>query len=181
MKVFAFAASLRKDSLNKKLIRLASDFARKQGIEMDLAQFNEFEIPLYNGDVQTTSGIPPGVEALKERIKGADGLMISSPEYNFSMPGTIKNAIDWLSRIKPVPLENKWALLMSASPSMVGGNRGLWSLRVPLEVLGVFVYPEMFSLAKAHETFDENGSLKDLKSLERLEKVIRSFLKTLKS
>lgn len=179
MKIFTFAASLRKDSFNKKLIQLAANFVSKQGIEVDLAPFNEFEMPLYDGDLETTSGIPSGALALKKRIEKADALIISSPEYNFSIPGTLKNAIDWLSRVKPVPLKNKWALLLSASPSMVGGNRGLWVLRVSLECLSVFVYPEMFSLAKAHEAFDENGNLKDSKSLERLEKMIQSFLKIL--
>lgn len=178
MKIFAFAASLRKDSLNKKLIRLASALAKKQGAEVDLAQFNEFEMPLYNGDIETTTGIPSGATALAKRIEAAEGLIISSPEYNFSIPGTIKNAIDWLSRIKPVPLKGKWVLLLSASPSLVGGNRSLWNLRVPLECLGVFVYPDMFSLAKAHEAFDEKENLKDEKLKGRLETMVQSFLQS---
>ena len=178
MKIFAFAASLRKDSFNKKLIRVAADVAQKNGAAVDLAEFNDFEMPLYNGDVETTSGIPVGALAMKKRIENADALIISSPEYNFSVPGTIKNAIDWLSRIKPVPLQGKSALLMSASPSMIGGNRGLWNLRIPLEALSVFVYPDMFSLALAHQAFDEKENLKDPKMLERLEKMVQAFLKT---
>lgn len=176
MKLFSFAAALRKDSLNKKLIRLANGLARKHGADVDAAEFNDFEMPLYNGDIETGVGIPDGALALKERIERAGTLMISSPEYNFSMPGTIKNTIDWLSRLKPVPLKNKRALLLSASPSLVGGNRGLWSLRVPLEGLGVFVFPDMFSLSKAHEAFDEQGGFKDPQSLARLEDIIKSFL-----
>ena len=75
--------------------------------------------------------------------------MIVSPEYNASMPGLLKNLIDWTSRFRPQPFDARHALLLSASPSLVGGNRGLWSLRVPLEMLNVRVFPSMFSLSKA--------------------------------
>lgn len=87
--------------------------------------------------------------------------MISSPEYNASMPGVLKNVIDWVSRASPQPFDGHHALLLSASPSMVGGNRSLWSLRVPLEHLGVRVYPGMFSLAQAHTAYDEYGRIAD--------------------
>jgi NAD(P)H-dependent FMN reductase len=86
--------------------------------------------------------------------------LIASPEYNFSLPGVLKNAIDWLSRAKPMVLKGKRALLLSASPSLVGGNRGLWALRVPLEAIGVHVYPDMFSLASAPEAMSDDA-LKD--------------------
>ena len=84
--------------------------------------------------------------------------MIASPEYNASMPGVLKNAIDWTSRHRPQPFHARHALLLSASPSMLGGNRSLWALRVPLEHLGTRVYPDMFSLAQAHTAFDERAT-----------------------
>ena len=87
--------------------------------------------------------------------------MIASPEYNASMPGVLKNAIDWVSRFRPQPFNELHGLLMSASPSMVGGNRGLWALRVPFEHLGARIYPDMFSLAQAHKAFDGDGRLAD--------------------
>src|SRR3712207_6206509 len=75
------------------------------------------------------------------------------------MPGALKNAIDWVSRYRPQPFHARHALLMSASPSMAGGNRGLWALRVPLEHLGARVFPDMFSLAQAHQAFDGDGQI----------------------
>ena len=111
------------------------------GATVDVAELRDFDMPLYDGDLEAASGIPEGVQRLAARISAADGMLMASPEYNFSVPGVLKNAIDWLSRTKPMPLRGKRALLLSASPSLVGGNRGLWALRVPLEVLGVHVFP----------------------------------------
>jgi hypothetical protein len=85
--------------------------------------------------------------------------VISSPEHNASMPGVLKNAIDWVSRHRPQPFNEMHGLLMSASPSMVGGNRGLWSLRTPFEHLGARIYPDMLSLAQAHLALDDDGAI----------------------
>lgn len=102
--------------------------------------------------------------------------MISSPEYNFSMPGVLKNAIDWVSRYRPQPFKSKHGLLMSASPSMAGGNRGLWALRQPLEHLGAPLYPDMFSLAQAHDAFDSQGRLANPKLQKWFEGTVECFL-----
>lgn len=91
------------------------------------------------------------------------------------MPGTLKNLIDWVSRIKPNPFKGKRMLLLSASPSMMGGNRGLWSLRVPLEGLGVFVFPTMYSLSHANEMFAEDGTFTDSKRKESLTNLLSEF------
>jgi NAD(P)H-dependent FMN reductase len=176
MRVFAFAAALRRDSLNRKLVRLAATAAEKAGGTVDLADFHEFDMPLYDGDVEATTGVPEGTKKLRERFATADAFMIASPEYNFSIPGTLKNAIDWVSRINPPVWRGKPGLLLSASPSPVGGNRALWMLRVPLEVLGACLHPDMFSLVQAHEAFDGDGALKDAKLAARLEKTVAAFL-----
>lgn len=178
MKLLAFAAALRQGSLNRRLIRLVIEVTQKQGVEIDVADFREFDMPLYDGDIETTSGIAEGAQKLGARIMAADGFIISSPEYNLSIPGILKNAIDWLSRSKPVPFRGKSALLVSASPSLVGGNRGLWALRVPLEVLGTHVYPDMFSLAQAHQAFDESGHLKDPQLAKLLDRIAAGFVAT---
>ncbi len=159
MKVFAFAASLRKESINRRLLLLAEDIVRECGHEVDHAEFSEFDMPLYNGDLQDESGIPEGAEALGARIAESDAWLLASPEYNWTMPGTLKNAIDWLSRMQPVPLDRKSVLLMSASPSLVGGARGLTSLRLPLEILGCWCYPKMFALAQAGQAYGEDGNI----------------------
>jgi NAD(P)H-dependent FMN reductase len=178
MKFLAFAAALRQGSFNRKLIRVVIDRIRTHGVEVDAADFREFDMPLYDGDIEAATGVPPGGQALAARIGAADGLIISSPEYNLSIPGTLKNAIDWISRCKPVPLRGKSALLVSASPSLVGGNRGLWALRPSLEVLGTHIYPDMFSLAQADQAFDENGQLKDPQMTKRLDRIIAGFVTT---
>lgn len=102
--------------------------------------------------------------------------VIVSPEYNDSMPGVLKNAIDWVSRARPQPFNERHGLLLSASPSMAGGNRGLWALRVPLEHLGARVYPDMFSLAQAHNAFTDDGGLADERLRERFDDTIAGFL-----
>jgi NAD(P)H-dependent FMN reductase len=88
----------------------------------------------------------------------------------------VKNLIDWTSRFVPQPFKGKQAMLMSASPSMAGGNRGLWALRIPLEHLGTRVYPDMFSLAQAHQAFGEGGRIADAKLQTWFETNIKCFM-----
>lgn len=178
MRLFAFAAALRRDSLNRKLVRLAAQAAERTGVTVDLADFHEFDMPLYDGDLEASGGPPPGAQALRGRFLAADAFMIASPEYNFSIPGTLKNAIDWVSRTNPPAWRGKPGLLLSASPSLVGGNRGLWCVRVPLEATGAHVHPDMFSLAAADKAFDGTGALTDPKMAARLDKTVAAFVAT---
>jgi len=178
MRLFAFAAALRGDSLNRKVLRLAVQAAERAGATVDHADFHEFDMPLYDGDVEASTGVPAAAQKLRERFLAADAFMISSPEYNFSIPGTLKNAIDWVTRVNPIAWRGKPGFLLSASPSLVGGNRGLWAVRVPLEATGAHLYPDMFSLAAAHEAFDQSGALKDAKMAARLDKTVAAFLTT---
>lgn len=174
--MLAFAASLRQGSFNRKLINVAVDITRGHGVEVDHADFHEFDMPPYDGDVQERDGLPAGARLLIERLKAVDGLLISSPEYNYSLPGTIKNAIDWISRVKPVPLRGKHGFLLSASTGQVGGIRGLWQLRIPLEGLGVLVYPDMYTLPWAEQAFDEQGQLKEQERYDRLKQMMGGYL-----
>jgi NAD(P)H-dependent FMN reductase len=176
MKLLAFAASLRRDSYNRKLIDLASQIARDAGVTVDVADFAEFDMPFYNGDVQKVSGLPPGALELHQRIAESDGMMIASPEYNYSFPGTLKNALDWISRARPMATAGKTGLLLSASPSLVGGIRGLWQLRIPLEGMGVTLHPTMFALSKAQDAFNDEGGLKDGPLAERLKGTVEKYL-----
>jgi NAD(P)H-dependent FMN reductase len=176
VKVLVFAGSLRQASLNKKLARLAAGALERAGAEVDLADFREFELPLYDGDLEAAAGVPAGALKLRDRLHAAGSLCLVTPEYNHSIPGTVKNAIDWLSRIRPNPLTNVPALLMSASPGLAGGSRAAWAVRVPLEMLGMLVYPGMFSLAQANQRFGQDGALKDDELAERLEKLCADFV-----
>jgi NAD(P)H-dependent FMN reductase len=176
MRLLAFAASLRQGSLNRKLLQVAVAAARRQGAEVDEHPFADFVFPYYDGDVEAAGGMPEAVARLGRLIAASDGLLIAAPEYNFSMPGTLKNTIDWVSRIRPSPLRGQWAWLLSTSSGMVGGIRGLWQLRIPLEGLGAFVHPDMYALPQGGQAFDESGALKDAAQLERLEKMLAGYL-----
>src|SRR5215211_4791388 len=159
--VLIFGAALRQGSLNDRLAGLAQRVVEGRGATVDRGSMAEFDCPSYDGDVDSEGVIPEPAREFCRRLKAADAFMIASPEYNASMPGVLKNLIDWTSRMRPQPFNGKQGFLLSASPSMAGGNRGLWALRVPLEHLGSRVYPDMFSLAQAHEAFGENGRLEN--------------------
>jgi chromate reductase, NAD(P)H dehydrogenase (quinone) len=175
LKVLVFAASLRSGSLNQKLAVLAARTAAESGATVDLASMADFDTPSYNGDVESASGIPAGAQALQQRLSANDAFIIAAPEYNGSMPGMLKNVIDWTSRFRPQPFDGRHGLLLSASPSMAGGNRGLWSLRIPFEHLGARIYPDMFSLATAHKALVD-GELTDAGLKARFDNTVHAFL-----
>ena len=101
MKILVFAASARKDSLNKKLIHQVAEILKKAH-EIDHSDFKDFTMPTYDGDLEDTSGLPAGAQKLADKIKWAEAMIISTPEYNGSIPGALKNALDWVSRIQPL-------------------------------------------------------------------------------
>ncbi len=177
MNILAFAASLRRNSLNRKLIAVAAEFAREAGAQVDLAEFREFELPAYDGDLDASSGLPPGGIELKRRLERADAVMIAAPEYNYSIAGPLKNAIDWVSRARPMPWRGKSIYLMSASPSPMGGIRGLWQTRIPLEGCGALVFPDMFALPHANDAFDEASRLRDPALAQRLQREVVGFVR----
>ncbi|HET7456937.1 MAG TPA: NAD(P)H-dependent oxidoreductase [Gemmatimonadaceae bacterium] len=176
VKVLVFGASLRKASLNDRLAEQAATVAEQKGATVDRATMRDFDCPAYDQDVEVGEGLPEGARRLRDRLVASDAYMIASPEYNSSVPGYLKNAIDWASRYRPQPFNGRQGLLLSASPSMVGGNRGLWSLRIPLEHLGSRVYPDMFSLAQAHEAFGADGRIENDTLRTRFESTIECFL-----
>jgi NAD(P)H-dependent FMN reductase len=174
--LLVFGASLRRDSLNNRLASLAAKVAARSGATVDEARIGDFDASFYDGDAEAAQKFPEGVHAFCKRLKAADAFIIASPEYNASLPGVLKNLIDWTSRLRPQPFNGKQGLLLSASPSMVGGNRGLWALRIPLEHLGARIYPDMFSLAQAHEAFAADGRIANDLLQKRFEDTIRCFL-----
>jgi NAD(P)H-dependent FMN reductase len=176
VRVLVFSASLRRDALNTRLADLAASVVEANGGTVDRGFMPEFDCPSYNFDVQSEEGFPAGADELCTRLRACDAFVVSSPEYNASLPGLLKNAIDWVSRYQPQPFNERHGLLLSASPSMVGGNRGLWALRVPLEHLGARIYPDMFSLAQAHTALDSEGRLADARLQERFDTNIMNFM-----
>lgn len=176
MRVLVFGASLRTHSHNVALAALAARELSALGAEVDLARLNDFDAPLYNQDLLDTTGFPEGVQRFSRRLRAAGAFAIASPEYTFSMPGPLKNLIDWTSQQQPIAWSGKPGLLLSASVSSVGGQRGLWALRVPLEALGAHVLPEMFSLPKSDEALGRNGELSDRGHAIRLAEIARTFM-----
>jgi chromate reductase len=176
LRVLVVHASLRDGSFNGRLADLAAHTVTRAGGTVDRARYSELDCPSYDADRERREGIPAGARELQRRLLRADAFIIASPEYNASMPGSLKNVIDWTSRFQPQPFNGKQAFLMSASPSMVGGNRGLWSLRIPLEHLGARVYPDMFSLAQSHEAFAEGGALRSQELQKRFDLTLGCFL-----
>lgn len=167
-RILAFAGSTRTESLNKKLLKTAIEGARGAGVEVTELDLREFPMPLYDGDLEAGSGIPEQGKRLKRLFLDHQGLMIASPEYNSSIPGVLKNAIDWVSRSEPgeeplAPFIGKVAVLMSASPGMLGGIRGLAAVRSMLSNIRVLVLPDQVSLMKAQEAFNPDSTLKDAK------------------
>jgi chromate reductase, NAD(P)H dehydrogenase (quinone) len=176
VRFLVFSASLRHEALNSRLADLAAECVEAHGGIVDRAHMRDFDCPSYNFDVQLSEGFPAGAEECHRRLQTCDAFVICSPEYNASLPGLLKNSIDWVSRYDPQPFNERHGLLLSASPSMVGGNRGLWALRVPLEHLGARIYPDMFSLAQAHSAFDAEGRIADVQLQERFDTNIVNFM-----
>ena len=176
IRFLVFSASLRRGSLNSKLAALAAVAIEANGGDVAVASMRDFDAPSYDQDVQNERGFPPGAEEFRRRLLACHGFVVASPEYNASMPGGLKNAIDWVSRFQPQPFNERHGLLMSASPSMSGGNRGLWALRMPFEHLGARLYPDMFSLAQAHKAFTEDGRIADGELQQRFDTNIINFM-----
>jgi len=176
LQVLVLTASLRRDSLNGKLAALAANVFTGHGATVDAHNLNEFDSPSFDQDVEDELGVPDPANDFCRRLKDADAFVIASPEYNASIPGGLKNLIDWTSRLRPQPFNGKQCFLVSASPSMAGGNRGLWALRIPLEHLGTRIYPDMFSLAQAHEAFAPDGRIANDMLQKRFSDTIRCFM-----
>ena len=175
MKILAFAASLRKASLNRKLIGVVADMLRELGGEVDLPEFHEFDMPLFDGDKQAAEGLPPGALALERRMRAAPAIVIAAPEYNYSIAGPLKNAIDWVSRARPMPWRGRSVYLVSTSPGAIGGIRGLWQTRIPLEGCGALLFPDMFALAHGDRAFSPDGKLVDAATADRLRQQVVGF------
>lgn len=164
-KILAFAGALRRDSLNKKAVMIAAKGAEKAGAEVNFIELKDFPLPLYDGDLESAEGLPESAIKLQETMLVHDGFLISSPEYNSGISGTLKTYIDWVSRprgdLRPgAVFAGKYASIMSASPGRLGGIRALPSLRVIISSMGVHVLAEDFSLGEAHEAFNQDGTAK---------------------
>ncbi len=157
-RVLGFAGSLRRGSVNRAVLRAAQGLA-PQGMTIEI--FDLAPIPLYNEDVRE-QGLPPAVQEFRDKIAAADALVIATPEYNYSVPGVLKNAIDWASRPPDQPFDGKPIAILGASPSRLGTARAQYHLRQSFIYLNALLLnkPEVM-IAQAHEVIDAEGRLTD--------------------
>lgn len=173
VRIFAFCGSLRKASYNRMALRAAEELAPAG------TSFESFDIgllSLYNEDVRA-QGFPPPVEELRRQIRAADAILFATPEYNYSVPGVLKNAIDWASRPPDQPFNGKPAALMGASPSMLGSARAQYHLRQTCVYLNILLVnqPEVF-IAGAHNKFDAEGRLTDETARKLISQLMQSLV-----
>jgi NAD(P)H-dependent FMN reductase len=174
--ILGISGSLRKASYNTALLRAAVELV-PEGVRLETAGIHG--IPLYDGDVETTEGIPAAVAELKDRVAAADGLLLVTPEYNNSIPGPFKNAIDWMSR---PPTDSarvfggKPVALIGASPGRFGTISAQTAWLPVFRVLGMRPWLEMpFYLSAVHKTLDDEHRLADPETRERLRKFLAGF------
>lgn len=173
-RILAFAGSTRRDSWNKKLIRVAAEAAESAGAEVTLVDLADFRMPVYDGDLEDEKGIPETGLEFKRLMREHHGFLMSCPEYNSSISGVLKNTIDWASRRAEGEgglecFKGKIVSLMSASPGRLGGLRGLVHVRAILGNLGCLVLPDQVAVPSAAEAFDDGGRLRDRDQEKRIQ------------
>jgi chromate reductase, NAD(P)H dehydrogenase (quinone) len=173
--VLVICGSLRKGSYNAAIARMLPGLAPAGTALRSAPSFADF--PIYNADIQTTSGFPPEVNAWADAIRGADALIIVSPEYNWSIPGGLKNAIDWVSRMKDQPFKDKPVALQSAAGGILGGSRAQYHLRQSLTSVDAILFgrPEVI-VTFAPQKFDEKTlELKDATAIGLIKQQLAAF------
>jgi chromate reductase, NAD(P)H dehydrogenase (quinone) len=175
LNVLSICGSLRKGSFNAMTQRALPALAPAGMTIKPAPSYADF--PLYNADIQNSTGFPAPVNALADAIRAADGVIFCTPEYNFTIPGGLKNAIDWVSRLQNQPLAGKPIALQSASPGPVGGARVQYDVRKAMAFLDAFVLnkPEIF-INNCASKFDEaSGELKDETTRGLIKQQLASF------
>lgn len=175
LKVITICGSLRKGSYNAALARLLPRLA-PAGLKITGGPpFDSF--PHYNLDIQNESGFPPPVTAFADAIRAADGVIIVSPEYNWTIPGTLKNAIDWVSRMKDQPFAGKPVALQSCSPSLLGGSRMQYHLRQSLTSIDALLFgrPEVIVTFAQHKFDEKTLELKDQPTIDTIKQQLAGF------
>ena len=166
-KILAFAGSSRKESFNKRLLAIAVLGARDAGANVTVIDLADYEMPLFNQDLESEQGIPENALKFKRLLIEHDAFIIASPEYNSAFSPLLKNVIDWASRAESddepplVAYQGKIAAILAASPGALGGLRGLVFLRMLLANIGVTVLPEQQAIPQAFKAFNDDDSLID--------------------
>ncbi len=173
MKIAALSGSLRKGSFNTMLVHTAAKHA-PVGMSLQIADISA--IPLYNGDDDLPDSKPAAVLALADQLRAADGILISTPEYNYSFSGVIKNTIDWMSRVSNQPFSKKPIGIIGAAAGQFGSARAQYHLRQVLVCLNARVMPRPeYFMAAVQTKFAEDGTLRDEDSAKFLTSYMEAF------
>ncbi|MBX7102245.1 MAG: NAD(P)H-dependent oxidoreductase [Myxococcaceae bacterium] len=181
MKLLALCGSIRKASWNQKLLNLIAAELREKGHEVDVFDLRAANIPVYDQDLDATP--PPGVVDLKTRAAAAQGFVVCTPEYNYSVPGILKNVIDWVSRPNAAknPLRDKLVFQAGCTNGPGGTLQAQMHLRHILNYgLGAWVSPSQYTLSQIGQHLDEAGNFKDPNQKKMLGYVLGPFLEELK-
>jgi chromate reductase, NAD(P)H dehydrogenase (quinone) len=178
LKIVAISGALRQASTNTGLLRALKDVAPKN-VSVEVATLHG--IPLYDGDIEAATGKPKAVIELDAKIRGADGIVIATPEYNFSIPGVLKNATDWLSR-GGSPFRWRRVAIIGAAAGPLGTGRSQYHLRQNLQGMEAIVMPKPEFFAGNNDSkFDADGNLTDEDSRKRLASWLEAYLAFLKA
>lgn len=187
-KIIFIAGSLREKSYNKMLAKAACNMALQHAdIDARYIEILDYEMPIYNGDIEEKSGLPEAAKKLKLMFAKSDGIFIATPEYNSSYSAVLKNTIDWISRPENddetplVAFKGKKALITATSPGTWGGLRALTPLRLLLANIGVDVMGDQLAIPASNKVFDEKtGEIKDDAKAEALSNLVRMFVEKIK-
>jgi chromate reductase len=177
LNVVTICGSLRRGSYNAALARALPALA-PPGLSIKPAPAWD-KFPVYNADIQNSTGFPPEVIVWADAIRAADGVIVVSPEYNWSTPGGLKNAIDWSSRLKDVPFTNKPVALQSCSGGLLGGARMQYHLRMTLTTLDAFLFgkPEVIVNFSAKKFDEKTLELTDQPTIDMVKQQLAGFEK----
>lgn len=183
-KLLFFAGSARQESTNKKLANVAAKLAEEKGAIVTVVDLKDFDMPIYDGDLEAAESIPDNAKRLKKLFTEHDGFFVASPEYNSSFSPLLKNTIDWISRPheegeQPLSaFKDKVAAIGSIAPGALGGLRGLVPLRMLLGNIGVHIIPNQVAISNGFQAFDADGVLKDERQNQMLQASIDQLVKT---
>ena len=182
LKILVIPGSLRSGSLNARLAAVAALELAQMGAEVTSVSLSDFPLPIYDGDLETKSGVPKHAVNLKRMIGAHHGVLIVTPEYNSSVPALVKNTIDWVSRVQD-PHEARGEVfrgrvfaIAAASGGRLGGTRALAALRLILSACHATVIPNQFALSFADEAYDETERLKKAADSEALKALARQLI-----
>jgi NAD(P)H-dependent FMN reductase len=180
-KLVALAGSTRRGSLNRAVLATASIAASSAGANLTVVDLNDYELPLFNQDLEDAEGMPDAAKRLKALFRNSDGFIFASPEHNSTYSALLKNTIDWCSRAESddepplVAFAGKSAVLLGASPGPLGGLRGLFTLRELLQNLRVTVHPEILAVRSAHEVITD-GVVTDAKWAKKIGDLVKDYV-----